>query len=347
MKKLLVFQTWGIGDMIMTTPMLAALRQALPASRITVVAGSEESAQVISGSSLCDEVRVISPKMRWADLARAFFALRRERFDAAIVCTNISLRAAQVLRAICGIKIVAGNSPGRHWGYTHWQPIEPNLHRVILNLKILRTILPGAPQCSTTYFHVDEQSRANASRRWAEWGLDGRNVLAIHPGSGSAGTGKQKRIPPDKCTALISLFLKRFPETRVLTLIGPEDGDVVQHFCGLDQRVRLVERLPLREVAAILSRTRALVSGNTGMAHLGAAMGVPVMTLTGPTPVPSTEPWGAGHTVVRTEERLDCMPCWGTPYYDNCPYAAHCMAGIREEQVLELLTPIFQSKARP
>jgi ADP-heptose:LPS heptosyltransferase len=206
--KVIVFQNWGIGDMIMTTPMLSALRQQLPGANVVVIASSCYAAEVIEGSCLCDEVRVISPgKMGVFQLIRMFSGFRKEIFDVAIICTRIFPRLAQILRLFSGIKVIVGDSlPPRRWGYTHWCPVKTDLHRVESNINILRTIFPGA-EVGKIYFHLDESSRLTGEKIWSRAGLDGLNVLGVHPGTGPQ---RFKRFPPEKFRILIQAFLNEF-----------------------------------------------------------------------------------------------------------------------------------------
>src|SRR5207249_3767430 len=146
MKRVVVFQTWGIGDMIMSTPMLGALRQRLPETAITIIAGSPAAASVVEGSHLCDEVRVMAPgKMQIKELIKTFHGFKKDNFDAAILCTRLSSWIAQLLRLLSGIKIIAGDSmPPRQWGYTHWTAVDVCAHRVTANLSILHAVLREA-----------------------------------------------------------------------------------------------------------------------------------------------------------------------------------------------------------
>src|SRR5574340_745267 len=99
MEKILVIQTWGIGDMVMTTPMLRALRCGLPRAHVTVVAGSPAAAAVIQGSDLCHEVRIMSFRNSSILEVFSFFArLRSECFDAAFVASRLSPRISFLLR---------------------------------------------------------------------------------------------------------------------------------------------------------------------------------------------------------------------------------------------------------
>ena len=339
MNKVLVFQTWGIGDMIMSTPMLSALRQQLPEAHITVIAGSRAAADVVDGASFCNEIRIMSPdKMIFYQLIKTFRGFRRERFDAAIICTRISPRIAQLLKLLSGIKVITGDClPPRRWGYTHWCPVELDLHRVTSNLNILRMILPDA-KIGQLYFHLDPESRVHADRFWRESGLDGRDVLGIHPGAGYK--QKNKRFPPEKFCLVIRMFLDKFLDARVIIFFGTDDRELIPHLSGIDERVKFASDLTLRTVGAVISKTRVLLAGDSGLGHIAAALGVPVVTLAGPTQVVSTRPWSDRNIIVKTTEKLSCMPCYDTNLYGHCDHVS-CMKGISEIQVLETLIQYF------
>jgi len=305
MKKILVFQTWGIGDMIMMTPMLSALRRLQPRTEITLIVSSRSALQVVQGSPLCENVLVACPgKMGALELIRMFYGFRAERFDAAIVGTRISPRISKLLRVLSRIDIIAGDClPPRRWGYTHWCPVEPTVHRVTSNLKILSTVFPQA-QTGSLHFQLDPGSCMEADRLWSQTGLDQHAVLGIHAGSSPP---RDKRLPAEKFRIVIQDFLGRFPDAHVLLFFGPEDADVLPRFSGIDERVILVSDQPLRTVARLISKLRALLAGDTGLGHIAAAFGVPVVTLAGPTEVSSTKPWSNENTILRNGD-LPCMP---------------------------------------
>ncbi|MDI6642112.1 MAG: glycosyltransferase family 9 protein, partial [Elusimicrobiota bacterium] len=289
----------------------------LPKTKITVIAGSRAAADVIDGSYLCNEVRILVPgRMSFYQLIRTFLNLRKEHFDLAIICTRISPRIAQLLKLFSGIKVIAGDSlPPRKWGYTHWTSTESNLHRVISNMKILQTIIPEA-QMGSLYFHLDPESRVQSNHFWSQLGYETRNVLGIQAGVGSS--QKWKRFPVEKFRIVIRMFLDKVPEARVIVFLGHEEGDLLSSFSGIDCRVSLASGLPLKTVGGIISKTRVLLAGDSALGHIASALGVPVITLAGPTNVDSTGPRGDQNVVVRTSEDLACMPCYGTALYGHC-----------------------------
>ncbi len=345
MKKILVLQTWGIGDMIMATPMLSALRKQFPSAKITVIAGHVAAAQAVP-TSIVDEVRLIVPgktipgnipPRHWL---RAVAGFRRDRFDTAIICTRLPTRIALLLRFLAGIKVVAGDSvPPKRVGVTHWCPVKPESHRVLSNMNILRTLIPDA-EPGPLSFPIGAASYAHAERYWMEAGLQDRPVLGIHPGS-DPHEGKDKRPHPETLIAIIQSFLNDFPESRVALLFGFLDSHLIPMFDGIDKRVTCVRDLPLCVVGGLISKLRVMLAGDTALGHIAAALGIPTITLAGPTMVSSTRPWGNKNVIVKTSEELPCMPCYGTRLYGHCPYDSRCIRGISVSEVLEKVAERF------
>lgn len=334
MDRLVVFQTWGIGDMVMTTPMLRHLRAHLPQAHLTVVAGSAAAAEVIQNSSLCDDIRMMSFRdSSPISILRFFLRLRKDRFDAAVVASRLSPRIALCLRTFSGVKIVMGDGAGaRGWGYTHWRAVDVSHHKVMENLSILEPLWP-TESAGAVYFHLDESARTEAASAWANSQLEGYDVLGIHPGGG-ASECPDKALPVELCRNVVAQYLAGASNRKVVIYFGPDEIDLLRNYeWGLD-RVVLLAGLSLRVTAAMIARTRVFLAGDTGIGHVAAAVGTPVVTIAGPTDIVHTRPWGEGHQVIRSETPPDCMPCYETPLYGRCPYGQECMREIRGGAVL-------------
>jgi ADP-heptose:LPS heptosyltransferase len=95
--------------------------------------------------------------------------------------------------------------------------------------------------------------------------------------------------------------------------------------------VSLLAGLPLGRLAGAFARCRVLVSNDSGVAHVAAACGVPVVTVHGSTTAARTGPWGA---VAVEGADLSCRPC----YRKRCPHpGVPCLSGIPPERVLEAM----------
>jgi len=341
MNKIVVFQTWGIGDMVMATPMLGALRQRMPNAEITVIAGSREAADVIDGSYLCDHVRIISlRKIGFIRLVREFRLIKKDHFDTALICTRISPCVAQCLKLFSKVGIIAGDGVGRRkWGYTHWRRADVRQHRVDANLGILDMILAkseAAPLC----FHIDADSKKRAADLWLKLGLGEKLVLGVHPGS-STRNGASKRIPLRLCLSISANFLERFPNARVMIVLGPSDSDILSALAGVDARISIVHNTPIRITGSLISRMRMFVAGDTGLGHIAASQGISVITLAGPTQVSATSPRGDNTIVIRSNEEVSCMPCYDTKKYGYCRHHNRCMESISDKQVMDAITVMY------
>lgn len=343
MEKLLVIQTWGIGDMVMTTPMLQELRTAQPTAHVTVVVGSNEAADVIRGSQLCDEVRVMSFRRSPITAILSFFVkMRGERFDAAFVASRLSPHVALLLRFLSGIKVIVGDGTGRKgWGYSHWRRVDVTKHKVIENAETLKLRLPQAG-IGDLHFHNDEEDRMEADRLWCEHKLDGSTVLGIHPGGG-ASECPDKQIPIELCREVVQEFLEGAVNRKVVMFFGPDEVERMPLYrWGLD-RAALLSGLSVRVLGAFIARTNVFLSGDTGLGHIAAAVGTPVVTVAGPTDIDHTRPWGNKHLVVRTVKHLDCMPCYETSLYGKCPFNQECMRTVKGEEVAKNISRVLGS----
>ncbi len=348
MQKILVVQTWGIGDMVLTTPMLHALRIACPNAHITVVAGSDAAAEVIRGARFCDDIRIMSfRRSSLPAIVRFFFQLRMQRFDAAFIASRLSPTVALLLRFLSGIHTVVGDGTDpRGWGYSDWRRVDVARHKVVENLEIIKLRFPKV-ETGELYFQIDDEARREAERIWSDHKLDECAVLGIHPGGG-ASECPDKQIPREVCRAIVREFLAGASSRRVVMFFGPDEVDLMPAYeWGLDGVV-LLAGLRLAVVGAAIARCRKFLAGDTGLGHIAAAVGTPVVTLAGPTDIDHTRPWGQAHRIVRTEKPLTCMPCYETALYGNCPSNQECMRSISAGEVsCELKDLASQVSANP
>lgn len=344
-KRVLVLQPWGIGDMIMLTPMLSSIRTVFLPAHVTVVAGSTAAAEAVD-VRLYDDIRVLPQGWRRpVGAIRAFAALRSGHYEVAITATRLSPWFAAFLRWVSGVPIVAGDCPCDRWSaHTHRVAVEPKEHRVVSNNRILRLLAPRA-EPGALGVAADARSAGEAAGIWREAGLEGARVLAVHPGSDPT-EGLDKRPNPGIMREVIQGFVDGGPDREAAVFFGPMDGALLDDYADLGPRVKLFQDLPLNTVFALLARCAVMVGGDASLGHAAAARGVPTLTLAGPTLVSSTRPWSPRNVVIRTQEALECMPCYGTALYGHCPYDTRCMRGIGSKAMLSEID-LLLAKAGP
>lgn len=340
-RKILVLQTWGIGDMIMTTPMLSSIRKAFAGAHVTVVAGSAASAEAVD-PSLYDNMHVLPEGWRHPVVAvRAFRALRSGHFDISLTATRLPPWFGPLLRWISGIQVVVGDHAPGSWSlHTHQVVSDPEEHRVLGNHRILKQIAPCA-ETGVLGVAVGAEAAARAGTLWRAAGLEGACVLAVQPGSDPK-EGMDKRPNLAVLRRVIGGFVEGSGERGAAIFFGPKEASLVSEYADLGPRVKLFHDLELSTVFALLDKCAVLVGGDASLGHAAAARGIPTLTLAGPTMISSTRPWGPLAEIIQTQQRLECMPCYGTALYGSCPYDARCMSQIDPADVLARINRLLE-----
>lgn len=309
-----------LGDTVMALPTLRALRSGLDGRRITLVG---PWAPLLAAQSLADDC-VPYPRGARKRLAAAG-ALRRLGGDTVLLCPN-SIESALAAWLWGARWIVGYATDGRGRLLSHpLPPPSPRRHQVEEYLGLL------AP------FGI----AADATPRWVlpPDGPDER-VEALLPSGGAASGprigvhlgaafGPSKLWPADRLAALCGELRRR---GSVPVLLGaPSDAataDLIVASAG-DGLVSLVGKDAPELLPALLGRLTALVSMDTGVAHLAAAVGIPVVTLFGPTDPGLTAPRSADGCVIWKPP--PCAPC----FLPECPIEHPCMRAITVAEVLE------------
>jgi len=150
-------------------------------------------------------------------------------------------------------------------------------------------------------------------------------MIAINP----VAQWKTKLWENAKFAELADFLVDRYAATVVFSG-GPADRPIVE---DIRSRMRarslnLAGRTTLIELAALYEQAVCLVSTDTGPMHLGAAVGIPVVALFGPTAPWRTGPFGDGHRVIRAA--ADCAPC-----FKRACDTQQCMQKITVDQVID------------
>lgn len=326
-RKIGVFQNWGLGDLVMTTPVIAELRRLYPDAELTLVVRGKAQAALMAGSPVIDRIIEMPPNKPVAKLLEFFLGLRKLDLDAAVIGTRITPAFAALLRFVSGVKVIVGDARSQRWLYTHAGEINPEVHRVDRMLDTLAMWTGEVPGPPAFPLPIPDGAQAQTTAFLNEIGAPQSGFLAIHPGS-SKNLAGEKRIPIDTAKAMITQLRAEDPTRAVILLFGPDDLDMPPLFGAPQDNVFMVENVPLGVTKALLSRAAAFVGSDSALGHIAAAHGVPTITMAGPTIPSETRPYGASASVLTRGERLECQPCWGTPLHGKCPYNARCMTDI-------------------
>ena len=266
----------GLGDLLCVIPALRTLRAALPAARITVIGVREARLLLERFGELVDEVLPFPgwPGIPEAPLdpprAAAFLAqAQRRRFDLAL-----QLQGSGVLTngfvALLGARLTAGHHPAGQWSPDpeRFLPWPERAHEVRRPLALLEHLgLPGAGE--ELEFPVSDDDAAEVAALLGERAGDGYAV--IHPGA----SVRARRWPPARFAAVADALAER---GLVPVLTGARaERDVVAAVADTMRapHLALAGRTSLGGLAALVRDARLVVTNDTGVSHLAAALRAP------------------------------------------------------------------------
>jgi len=325
-----------LGDVVMSTPGLRALRQAHPEARI-VVQLPAPLVPLLAGLPGLDEVWPLDvPLRRPATLRREARRIAAGGFDLGVVIPE-SISSALLMRAgRVGHVVGHARDPLRR-GLLHQivpTPPEWGRRRLVSRERFVLGLMAavGAPsedvELELAVTAEEERQLAQALRR-AGWnpGPDREPApIVLAPG---ASYGPSKCWPVESYAALADTLLRR-GERVVLVGTGAERARVeaVTSAMRVAGGLALAGVLDLGALKALLRRARLLVCNDAGARHVAVALGTPAVVFFGPTAVAKTAENLALVEGLETEH--GCRPC----YRRHCPIDHRCLASIDPDEAL-------------
>jgi len=320
-----------IGDAIMATPALKAVRETFAGAHIVVVA-NPLVAQLFAYHPDCDEVIVFDKQGKHAGLSgflRFVFRLRQEKFDCAILFQN-AIEAA-IMTLLAGVSSRAGYATdGRRLLLTHPVSVgdeERALHHTDYYLHMLA-------QCGITTT-TKQQCLALAPEevQWATRHMPSGRFAVINPG---AAYGSAKRWLPERFAAVADELAARYGLSIVLSG-GPSEMEVGQDIgkAMREPHQNFIGQTNVRQMMALLASSCLMITNDSGPMHVAAAFGVPMVAIFGPTDHTTTSPWGTRAQIVR--HPVECSPC----LLRQCPIDHRCMQRVTVNDVLSAAADIL------
>lgn len=311
-----------LGDTVMAVPALRALREAFPAARVLAV-GAWVS--VLAGQGVAD---VLLPYPRsWRRRWHATAPARAFAPEIAVLFPN-SLESAIGASCWGARRRVGFAAGGRARLLTDPLPMpSPRRHQIDEYLEVVEALGVSATDATPRLDAPPDGSDARRAARalLSDAGLEtpsARPIVGLHLG---AAYGSSKLWPP----ARVADFVERAQREAMTTvLLGPSGSvDLERQVRSLTPTPTLVGRDTPDVLAALLAEIDVLIAGDTGIAHLAAALGTAVVALFGPTDPTLTAPRG---NVAVVRGAAACAPC----FYRACPIEHPCMSSIDARDVL-------------
>ena len=320
-----------LGDAVLTTPALGAVRAALPHSRITLAAKPLVAEMFLHHPDV-DEILVYDKDGRHSGavgMLRMARELRRRDFDAAVLFQNAF--DAGLLAFLAGIPRREGYATdGRRLLLSRAVPVTEEilrLHHAEYYLRLVEELGFSRPGNPALRLRVTGEERDSMAARLAAAGIpEGKRILGINPG---ATYGSAKRWYPDRFAAVADALSEEWDASVVLMGSVPEmplSGEI--EAAMRRSPVNLAGKTTVRELMALLSLCGFLVTNDSGPMHIAAALGIPLVAIFGPTDWLTTSPWTRRATIVRVD--VDCSPCRRR----ECDRGHECMVGVTADMVV-------------
>jgi heptosyltransferase-2/heptosyltransferase-3 len=295
---ILVIKPCCLGDLLMATPALRALKQHFPQAAIHVMTTEWCAPALVGNPNVASTFRYPDrlTTSRYVVLARR---LKERSYDIGISLDRSPL--VNSLLRLAGIPIRAGiNSSGRGIGLTHRVAPGPNMHESELYLDVVATL--GADATDTTpEFHPSDAARARAQELISN---SSAPRVVIHPG-GAVNPGARmlsKRWPAILFGELASNLIQQY-DADIFVIGAESDLDAVQTTVDFTDGpvANLARRLTIDETGALCEQASLYIGNDSGLSHLAAAVGTPTLTIFGPTDPALYRPLGRQSVVCAPE----------------------------------------------
>lgn len=349
--RLLCVRLDNLGDVLMTTPALHALRHARPNRWLTLLTSRAAAALAPHLEDVDEVIAYDAPWVRneTADSATADLALidrlRAGCFDAAVIFTVYSQSAlpAALCCRLAGIPLrLAHCRENPYRLLSDWvRDPEPGAgirHEVQRQIDLVATVGAHAPEPqSRLRFRVQPGNRQRCAARLARLGLDGSTPwILLHPGA----TAASRRYPPELFAAAARLLWERL---HLPLVFGGSPGEIeviesIRAQAGVPTH-SLAGATTLGDYGAAIESAAVLVSSNSAPVHIAAALGTPVIDLYALTN-PQHTPWQVPSRVLSHD--VPCRNCLRSV----CPQGHHlCLRGVAPQQIAGATTELLAELA--
>jgi heptosyltransferase III len=328
-ERVLVVRLRSIGDAVLSTPSLFALKRFLPNVSIDVLL-EDWVAPVLEGFASVDNVLTVA-RNSTSSRARVAARLRANHYD--VVYNLHGGTTATLLTRATGAKHRVGYKDYQYARlHNHLAPSPLALwnrdktHSVEQQLALLGWTGVPVTDRPRTQLSVTASASARVAERLAPVGLQGKAFAVIHP---AAAFDTKQWATENFGRVIAELAATKLP---TIVITGPKETALVDALQSMSETpITAFTNLALPEVTALLSRARLFVGNDSGIAHIAAAVETPSVVIFGSSNRAHWGPWATKPAEMVFDE-LDCQPCHG--YYCEKFDQPECIKGVAVERVM-------------
>ncbi|MEW6075071.1 MAG: lipopolysaccharide heptosyltransferase II [Candidatus Omnitrophota bacterium] len=331
-KRILIVRTDRIGDVLLSTPVIKALRQAYPCAYIAMMV-RPYAADIVEGNPYLDEVIMCAKEKEDKGILGTFSLarrLRRKRFDACFVLHPTA--RLHLLMYLTGIPRRIGYD--RKFGFLLTDRIihdkqTGKKHESEYSLDVIRS-LGIKPGDNDPFMPIRPDSEAWAERELKDAGIcSDDKVLAIHPGASC-----RSKLWPEENFASVCDILAQRVGFKVVIVGGPKDTGIAQNIVARmrHRAVNFAGKTSVSQLASLLKRCSLFISNDSGPVHIASALKVPVVVIFGRSQKGlSPLRWGPlGEKNRVLHKSVGCVECLA----HNCKKEFACIRAVTPEDVI-------------
>jgi heptosyltransferase-2 len=340
-KRILVARTDRIGDVVISTPVIKALRDSYPHAFIAMMVGPQ-ARDIINGNPYLDEAIIYDKEGRhkgWLNSVKFSLNLKKKRFDLAIILHPTN--RVHLLTFLSGIPQRLGYN--RKLGFLLTEAVKHTKqlgekHELEYNFDLLRRI---GVECidRSLFVPIKPESEQWLENLLSEEGIGkSDNILIVHPGASCI----SKIWPAERFAQAADRLADKYG-FKIFIIAGPKDmkstflmAQSMRHIA-----VNLGGKVSLSQLVSLLKRSSLFISNDSGPVHIASSVGVPVISIFGRKQKGlSPKRWGPVGANTRTLHKdVGCARCLA----HNCLKGFACLEAISVEDVVSAADSILKT----
>lgn len=342
MKNILITRTDRLGDVILSTPALRAVREGYPDSRITVIT-TPYTKDCVEGNPYINDVLVYDKNGKQNGVINSFkFAmeLKKRKFDIAFILHPTN--RMNLITFLAGIPRRIGYD--RRMGFLLTQRVRHDKqsgekHEIDYTLDLVRAA-GLTPVSKVLYMPLKRDVRRKISGILSAAGVDPSDrLIAIHPSSSCP----SKKWPVERFAGITDRLIDRY-NVKAVIISGPSGIQDAERMAGsmTHDVINMSGKTSIPELGALLKRCELFISNDSGPVHVACAVGTPVVAIFGRKDLAlGPKRWGpSGLNDIILHKNTECVQCLA----HNCKKEFLCLKAVSADDVMDASDVILKGR---
>ncbi len=336
-KRILLIRLDRIGDVMLSTPAIKALREKFPSGYLAFMVGPH-AADLVKNNPYLDEVIVYDKNgthKNFLSTLKFAFSLKKIKFDIAI-CLHPTMRT-HLIAFLAGIpRRIGYDRKGKIFltEIIHHEKEKGLLSESQYVLDMLKPLGINSLDRSL-YIKLDDVVLSRTRSFLKSLGIGDKDIIVtLHPGASSV----SKKWPIERFAGVADYLVDNF-KAKVIVVSGKDDaelsGKIMEFAKNKDKIIDLSGKTTIMELASVLKLSRLFISNDSGPVHISVAVGTPVISIFGRIdPGLGPKRWGpTGINDISIQKDAGCKVCLA----HNCTVDFKCLKVIEVADLIEAI----------